>query len=280
MHAARPTQRWSPDASRSDHEGWFQRGTRRRIRWFGSFGGSAGILADMVEPLGEAALALEGRCQRGELAVKQAAGYGNESQGGVGGEFREGRRSGPCGRHGLDGRHGLCGRHGLGRGLSVLLARPLGYLVGGGAAAGNQVCPARIFAVPQGKAALAEKVFVIEAQFFEAGAGYVGQLEFGLFGGARGLAALSYVLHSAASGLHHLVVGTAALLDVAVTEADGHVVNQLRHLKTLQLAVAAVPGDERFLLRHESPPAQGCCPLCSCVYSVLAARRSYPLRQR
>jgi hypothetical protein len=48
--------------------------------------------------------------------------------------------------------------------------------------------------------------------------------------------------------LHHLVVSAAALLNVAITETDGDVIDKLRDLKAFQAAVAAMPGDERFFL--------------------------------
>lgn len=49
--------------------------------------------------------------------------------------------------------------------------------------------------------ALAEKIFVIEQEFFKARAGDADEFEFGLFRGAAGLACFGDVLASAASGL-------------------------------------------------------------------------------
>ena len=90
------------------------------------------------------------------------------------------------------------------------------------------------------EAALAEEILVVEAQFLERGAGDVGEFELGLLRGATGLAALGNVLHAAAGGLHHLVVGAAARWDVAVAELGREIVAELRELEALQVTVAAV----------------------------------------
>ena len=89
-----------------------------------------------------------------------------------------------------------------------------------------------------------QKIARVQPQFLQAGARHVGQLEFGFFGGAAGLTALSNVLRARTRRLHHLVVRTASLLDVAVAETHGHIIDQLRHLKTLQLPVTAMRGNE------------------------------------
>jgi len=47
--------------------------------------------------------------------------------------------------------------------------------------------------------------------------------------------------------LHHLVVGAAPQGAVTVTEAHRDVIDQLRDLEALELAVAAEPGDERLV---------------------------------
>jgi hypothetical protein len=99
---------------------------------------------------------------------------------------------------------------------------------------------------------LPEEILKIELQFFEAGAGHIGELKFGLFGGVGRLAALGDIPHAAARGLHHLIVSAAAFLDVEVAEPHGHVIGQLRYLKALQFPVAAVQGDES-LSGHEAP---------------------------
>ena len=99
---------------------------------------------------------------------------------------------------------------------------------------------------------LPEKVLIVQSQFLQAGAGHVGELEFSLLRGAAGLAALGDVLHARTRRLHHLIVGAAALLDVAIAETHRHVVHQLRHLETLQLPVAAVPWNQSLRLRHRS----------------------------
>ena len=55
------------------------------------------------------------------------------------------------------------------------LPHPLGDLVGGGASPGDERFPAGVVAGPKRKGALAEEVFVVEAEFFEAGSGDVGE---------------------------------------------------------------------------------------------------------
>lgn len=91
---------------------------------------------------------------------------------------------------------------------------------------------------------LPQKILVIEPQLLQTGAGHVGQLEFGLFGGATGLAAFGNVLHPAARRLDHLVVGPAFPVDVAVAKTHGHVINKLGQLKALEPPVAPVGGND------------------------------------
>jgi len=57
---------------------------------------------------------------------------------------------------------------------------------------------------------------------------------------------ISDVLDTGAGGLHHLVVGAAALVDVVVAEAHRHIVDQLCDLEALQVAVAAMGRDQRL----------------------------------
>ncbi len=90
------------------------------------------------------------------------------------------------------------------------------------------------------------EVLIVEAQFFEAGAGHVGELQLKLLRGAAGLAALGDTLHPGARGLHHLVVGAAPRTDGAVTKPHRHIVTKLRDLKALELPIATVLRDERF----------------------------------
>src|SRR5436309_7467087 len=133
----------------------------------------------------------------------------------------------------------------------VLFFYPLCNTVRRVAAARNQAITAGIFAVPQRQAALAKKIFIVQTKLFQAGTGYIRQFELSLFGGTCRLAAFSYVLHSTAGRLHHLVVSSAALLNIAVTETHSHVIDQLCHLKALELAVTAVLGDEGFVRGHQ-----------------------------
>ncbi len=58
---------------------------------------------------------------------------------------------------------------------------PIRYRVSGGAAFGNQFISARIFAPPLLQSALAQVVFIVESEFFQAGARYVRQLQLCFF---------------------------------------------------------------------------------------------------
>src|SRR5579859_5254929 len=177
-----------------------------------------------MQTLGKPALALKSSSERSKLAVKQAAGNGNKHQRSIGREFRVGGRSGLC---------GPSGRYALGRAwfgifclstrstkstTSTLLLHPQRHFIRGLAAPRNQACSPKIAALPERQAVLAEKVFVVKAQLFEARARYVRKFQFGLLGSAGGLAAFGYVLHSAAGGLHHLIVSAAALFYVAIAK--------------------------------------------------------------
>ena len=83
------------------------------------------------------------------------------------------------------------------------------HLIGSGAPPGHQPLPARVFPLPERQAPLPQKILIIQAQFFQAGAGHIGQFQLGLFRSAGGLAPFGDVLHPAPRRLHHLVVGAA-----------------------------------------------------------------------
>jgi len=85
-----------------------------------------------------------------------------------------------------------------------------------------------------------QEVFVVELELFEAGPGDVCELEFHFLRGAARLAALGDILDPASCSLHHLVVGPAALADVAVTKPDRHIVTKLRDLEALELPVSSM----------------------------------------
>lgn len=101
------------------------------------------------------------------------------------------------------------------------------------------------------QAMLAQIVFVVEAQLFQAGAGHAGQLEFGFLGRSAGRAAFGDVLHTAARGLHHLIPRPAAGRDIPSAKPHRHVIAQPRQLKALQLLVSAMPGNNRLLLKYD-----------------------------
>jgi hypothetical protein len=127
---------------------------------------------------------------------------------------------------------------------------PPRHVISGGASAVDQLLPARIFAFPKRKTALAQEILVIQAQFFHARPRHIGQLDFGFLRGAGSLAALGDVLDTRPRRLHHLIVCAAAMVDIALAETNRHVKNQLRDLKTLQISVAAMLLDQGFVGRH------------------------------
>ena len=82
------------------------------------------------------------------------------------------------------------------------------------------------------------------------------------FGGGAGLAAFGDVLHSAAGGLDHPVVGAAALADVPVAEPDGHVADEWGELEASEIPLGAVGGEQRVAGHGEPEDAKGEGPLC------------------
>lgn len=78
---------------------------------------------------------------------------------------------------------------------------------------------------PGGVVAGAEVVFVVEEEFLEAGAGDVGELDLGFGGGDGGFAGFGDVLFAGAGGLHHLVDGAVASLQVLPAETVGEVID-------------------------------------------------------
>lgn len=128
--------------------------------------------------------------------------------------------------------------------INTHISDPRNNFVGMGKASFDKVVPARVGVRPEWQAALTKEVFVIKAEFFEAGAGYVGQLEFHLFGCTTCYAAFGNILHAGPRGLYHLVVRAAAQTDVSVAETNGEIVYQLRHDEALQAPVTTVWREE------------------------------------
>ena len=200
-----------------------------------------------VEPLGEAALGFKRLSLCSELAVEQAAGDRQQHQCCVGGKFGE-----VDGVDFVDDVDSFCPLGPLCPLLStvMLFPYPLRHFIGSGAPAVDQSLPTRIVTLPDRQAALAQEIFVVKPQLFQAGPRHVGEFEFGLFRGARSLAPFGDVLHPRPRRLHHLVMGTAALVDVAVAKTDRYIIHQLRHLKALELSVATMLRDQRFVGGH------------------------------
>jgi hypothetical protein len=121
---------------------------------------------------------------------------------------------------------------------------PGGYGVSTVRTPGDQIGAARVEVLPDRQTALAQEIFVVSMEFFQAGPGGAGELQFDFLGGGRGFAAFHDVLHAGARGLNHLVVSAALAVNVFVAEAHGHVINDFSHLEALELSIAAVFGNQ------------------------------------
>ena len=86
---------------------------------------------------------------------------------------------------------------------------------------------------------LAEIVLIVQQQFPEAGSGDTGEFKLRLFRGGGGETALRDILHAAAGGLDHLVMGAGLFIHKLIAENDGAVINQLAALKVAEITKAA-----------------------------------------
>jgi hypothetical protein len=132
-----------------------------------------------------------------------------------------------------------------------MVTNPGRHIVSGHATAINQVLPARILALPDRQTPLAKEIFVVEAEFFQAGARHIREFEFGLFGCSRRLAPFRDILDPGPCRLDHLVMSTTSLINEAVAKTHGDIERQLSDLKALELPVASMHRYER--LCHHSP---------------------------
>jgi hypothetical protein len=129
-----------------------------------------------------------------------------------------------------------------------------------------------IVLVPFAKAALAEVVFVVAKEFFQAGPRDVGELQLALFGSGRNLAAFCDVLVATARRLHHLVVRARAPAYEAVAEADGGVVDDLGFVVGEEILVTTVQWDEAGIGRRR--PRRRMARVCLFVTLVFLALSS------
>ena len=127
-----------------------------------------------------------------------------------------------------------------------LFLYPAGDIVGGSAAFVDEILATRVVTRPLRQTSLPQKIFIVELEFFKTGTGDVCQFEFGFFRGSGCLASFGDVLYAGASSLHHLIVGAAAFCNVAITEPDGNIINQLRDPEAFQVPVTAMFRDERL----------------------------------
>lgn len=119
-------------------------------------------------------------------------------------------------------------------------------LIGDGGGLGEFAGVGGFFGVfgPEGVGPGAEVVFVVDEEFFEAGAGDVGEFDFGFGGGSRGFAAFRDVLLAGSCGLDHLVDGAVASREEAVAEVVGEVVDDLGFLKGDEVVVVTAGWEE------------------------------------
>ena len=134
--------------------------------------------------------------------------------------------------------------------LHCLFPNPLGHFIRVFASPVHQLLTQWVRLLPDWHPPLPQEVLIIEFQLFQAGAGHVGQLNFGLFRGAGSLRGLGNVLDAGACGLHHLVACAAETVDVFIHKPYRHVKCQLRRLKAFQFPVATMVANEAF--RHLS----------------------------
>jgi hypothetical protein len=92
----------------------------------------------------------------------------------------------------------------------------------------------------------AQEIPVIFQQFFEAGAGDIGELDLGFLGCAAGAAAFEDVLFAGAGGLDHLVGGAAALVHEMGAKAGGGIEDDAGFAEGEQVLVAAMRREEAF----------------------------------
>jgi hypothetical protein len=79
-----------------------------------------------------------------------------------------------------------------------------------------------------------EVIPVVIQEFFEAGTGYIGELQLGFLGGASGFTSLEEVLFAGTGGLDHLVDSSVPFAEVFVCEVEGEVIDYLGFLKGKQ----------------------------------------------
>lgn len=147
------------------------------------------------------------------LLVEEIVGLVNEANGDVGNDF---------GRAGFDvGFVGLVG--------FVILASEFADVEG-------------FFVVffPDAVTSCAEVVAVVFEEFFEAGSGYVGELDLGFGGGDGGFAAFYDVLFAGTGGLDHLVDGAVGFGEVLLCEVIGEVVDDFGFAVGEKFPVVAV----------------------------------------
>jgi hypothetical protein len=135
--------------------------------------------------------------------------------------------------------------------LSIMVFfRPGGKFVRRAAPPDDQIRPARVLALPLRQPALPQKIRIVAAELLQTRPRHARELQLGLLGSPRRLTALRNILHTAAGGLHHLVMRPAVFVDIPIAKPHRHVKNQFRDLKALEPAIAPMLRNLPLRLRH------------------------------
>jgi len=129
--------------------------------------------AHPIEALGKAAFGFKVGSQPRNLAIKQSTGHSQQGQGGVGRKFGvklSGRR-GPCGLRGRFRILPTSSSLSTGSTTPAHLNHPGRHVIGALTAPVDQSLPQPIFPLPLCQPPLTQKIFIVELQFFQAGAG-------------------------------------------------------------------------------------------------------------
>src|SRR5262249_333454 len=87
----------------------------------------------------------------------------------------------------------------------------------------------------------AQKILVIDQEFFQAGPGHVDEFDLHFLGGARSFATLGDVLFSGAGGLYHLINSAVATFEKPLAKMKRQVINHFRPFWYFDLFRILVP---------------------------------------
>ena len=108
---------------------------------------------------------------------------------------------------------------------SLFFLHPGAHFVERGAALRPEPFERGVLGWPFWQSTLPEEILVVQPQFLKTSPRNTCQFQFELPGGARCHTPFGDVLHPTSRRLNHLIVRSAALINIAVTEPDGHIIN-------------------------------------------------------